>query len=568
VKQTAHLFEVSWEVCNKVGGIYTVLTSKMPWTQKEFPTYVAVGPYFSNGTPPPEFQEEELPLEFKGVATVAEKKGVTFHYGTWNVTGKPKALLVSWDGLIPHLDKYKAKLWESYKIDTLGTDFYDVDQPLLWSIAVGIVVEAYTANHSAPVVLHAHEWMSGGAVLYANLSTMPLLHTVFTTHATVLGRSLSSKGVNIASNPNGFNADDEARMAGVLAKHQIEALSAKTAAVFTTVSKVTAEEATAFLGRTPDVVTENGLNLEEFLPFDALCVQRFAIRRRLEEFVAAYFFPYYAVNLGQVHYQFTMGRYELHNKGYDTYLQTLGTLNAELQESHSTKTVISFILVPAGSGRPRPDVLHNLQSFRYGHARYVQECAAREFDPAMGPATLMLPTMDGTPPLSAFEMLDEDNDPIILSARTAGLHNASEDRVKVIFLPVYLDGFDGLLDIPLYQLISAFDLGIFPSYYEPWGYTPMESLAAGVPAITSNLAGFGRALESVKYPENTGFFLIDRSHPEHDAATQLLEKLRIALFEDSRTSLGRRIEAYATSTLFSWERLYVNYRLAYQKATA
>ena len=346
MKEQSYLFEVSWEVCNKVGGIHTVLTSKMSWAQKEFPGhYFAVGPYFSEGTPG-EFQELALPPDLQKVADMVSPQGITLHYGTWNIPTTPPVLLIAWEGLVGKLNDLKSRYWERYQLDSLNTDFYDVDQPLLWSTAIGMVVEAYSAVHNEPTIVHAHEWMSGGAILYLNSLAANSVKTVFTTHATVLGRALSGQGISIYDDLHSIDPTEAAKTSGVTTKHQIEAFSAQNATVFTTVSQVTAEEAARFLGREADIITENGLNLEDFLPFDALSIRRQAIRTQLEEFVAAYFFPYYHIDLNATSYQFTMGRYEPHNKGYDVYLESLGQLNTQLKEEGSGQTVLSFFLVP------------------------------------------------------------------------------------------------------------------------------------------------------------------------------------------------------------------------------
>ncbi len=582
MKQPTRLFEASWEVCNKVGGIYTVLTSKMPWANAEFPDgYYAVGPYLSQGTPPPEFEEQPLPPDLRAVAERASEHGVTIHYGTWAIATAPPTLLIAWDGLVPQLDGLKSLLWEKLQLDTLNSDFYDVDQPLMWGIAISIVVAAYAEQYpDRPVLLHAHEWMTGGSILHLAATGNKTVRTVFTTHATVLGRSLSGnfEGIHdIAS------ADQVARTHGVLAKHQIERLSASLSTVFTTVSQLTAGETGLVLGRQPDLVTENGLSSEQFPLFDELCIQRQHIREELDAFIAAYFFPYYHIDLSKASYQFTMGRYEPRNKGYDLYLRSLGLLNNHLKAARSDRTVVAFILVPADHGPARPDLLTQVAAYAQAKRLHIQEGRAARPDwywqathnlrdiPSAPhrqlPGYLLSHLPDsGLPPLSAFELKQGNNDAILQLALQAGLTNAKDDRVKVVYLPVYLDGFDGLLNIPLYDLLPAFDLGVFPSLYEPWGYTPMESLAAGIPAITSTFAGFGIALQPVKYPENSGHFILDRNGNDDEDADQLLEYLEKSLEESPRSWLGRRMAAYTTAQMFDWQRLYLNYQRVYAQA--
>lgn len=571
-----HLLEASWEVGNKVGGIYTSVSSKLVCSLGEFPDrYLAIGPYLSS-TPNPIFEEQPLPVRFKGVAVALEKSGVSLHYGSWQVMGNPPTVLLGWEGLLPHLNDYKARFWQEFQLDTLDSDFYDFDQPLLWSIAVGLLVENFSLTTPAPLIFHGHEWMSAGALLILK-DSRPNLQTVFTTHATVLGRLLSAHP-NVPSDlASRENPEEIARASGVHSKYQLEKLGANLAKVLTTVSPITAEEVTVYLGRKPDFITENGLNAASFPPLDQLALLKTKARKQIDEYLMAIFFPSYQFNLKNTIYHFSMGRFELHNKGYDLYLQALGQLNQKLRQENSEQTVVSFLLIPGDVKGPKPECLKQLLSFQnlqsklkeifseQSHSIYdtsiseLTERLQKEIETFFGAHRQLEP-----PPFSPFELQQGENDPLLLLIKEAGLHNRSEDRVKIVYFPVYFDGQDGIFNLPLYPFIAGFDLGVFPSLYEPWGYTPMESLAMGVPAVTTTTAGFGRSIQE-KHPETpAGVFLLDRRGlAEQQSLLTLIQFLESSVQEDKRKWLSRQISAYQIIQDYSWDNLYQSYRQAY-----
>jgi glycogen(starch) synthase len=579
------LIEASWEVCNKVGGIYTVISSKLAEAMADFDQhYLAVGPYLGANNSST-FKELPIPAGLEPVVAGLLEDGVTLHYGTWMEPGNPNCVLLDWSHLIPKLDEYKGRYWEQFGLDTLGTDFYDVDQPILWSTAVGLFVKHFSANRDGKTTVQLHEWLSSGTLLIiSRLPNKQDIHTVFTTHATVLGRALSSEHVAIYNELHRINPDQEATRLRVVTKHQLEKLGAHLATRFTTVSQLTAEEATVFLDKKPDFVTENGLNTEELPTYDQIAVTRVGARQALDDFVSAYFFPSYAFDLSKVQYQFTMGRYEVHNKGYDLYLAALGRLNRELKDTKSDQTVVSFLLVPGNASRIRPGVTGQLlvyrriQQYLQAHSREQQHVLYQDAleghlehsGPSLSPeeqghfqeliSRLVRPTQ---PFLSPFELNDEAHDSFTNLALQHELQNREEDRVKIVLLPVYFDGFDGLFNLPLYTLVSGCDLGVFPSFYEPWGYTPMESLAMGVPAITSTLAGFGRAIQDSYKTQPSGVFLVDRRNAEADAEDILLGHLHTSLRENAHHWVDRRLSAYQTVRSFTWKHLYSIYKRAY-----
>lgn len=573
----AFLIEASWEVCNKVGGIHTVVTSKLAQARQEFgDSYLTVGPYLTANSP--EFRESDLPVFLKKIASDLEGEGVLLHYGVWKPFGQPTVLIDS-SRMLPRLNDLKHSMWERFQLDTLGTSYYDVDQPLLWAYAVGLLAQKMSGSYK--VTLQLHEWLSAGAIMALDNKE---IHTVFTTHATVLGRALSSTRDNLYANLASIDPDQEAARLNVTAKHQLERIGAQRSSVFTVVSQLTGQEAAALLGRAPDVITENGLNLEAFPTFELLSASRLQARALVEEFLASYFFPSYTFDLDRVFLQFTMGRLEMTNKGYDIYLRSLAELNSQMKASGTAETVVSFILVPAGALGIKPAVSSQLLLYRQlqermqdvslrtrrslfrdlcerGHDAGEVRLGERDWEELTDIADHIPRPLQ--PPISPFVLANEEYDPVIRLCRELGLENSAGDRVKVVYMPVYLDGFDGIFNRSLYSLVTAFDLGVFPSKYEPWGYTPMESIALGVPAITSNLAGFGRSLAENRKVASTGAFVLDRELHDEDSQAVLTGQLASFQRDSARERTDRRIAAYQASQTYSWQRLYAAYRRAY-----
>lgn len=567
-----YLFEVSWEVCNKVGGIHTVITSKLPYSLNQFSShYTAIGPYLVENNQ--EFKPLPLPTDLEETSKRLSERGVDLHYGQWLVDEATPVILLDWKNLMSSRDPFKEEWWKLYQLDTLGTDFYDVDQPLFWSLSVGFFLEAFAETHKDPVIAHAHEWLTAGLFLYINSRNAPV-KTVFTTHATVLGRALSSSAVPIYDTLQDIDPELEAKNHGVTTKHQLERLAATLATVFSTVSTLTAQECSAFLGRNVDVVVENGIDLNDFPLFDQASTSHASVREKLHDFISAYFFSSYQFDLRKTIYQFTMGRFEIHNKGYDLYIESLGELNTQLKAEKSDQTLVSFFLVPMGNALLRPEVQRQIslynritrslhkQAQQYQRETYAslwQEGSSIRTNTTEDSSRLVDQFGHIEPALSPYQ-LPEDH-PIFELAKKAGLQNSAEDPVKLVLFPIYMDGFDGIFNMPLYELIIGFDLGVFPSLYEPWGYTPLETIALGIPTITSNLSGFGQAIQNT-LPNALGTLILDRHH----GSNNLTDLLRTNLEESPRQWMLRRIDAYTTAHRFSWNTTYQKYQNAYELA--
>ncbi len=577
------LFEASWEVCNKVGGIFTVLSSKSKQIQKHYKNaYCLIGPYFEEACRTV-FKEEEVPEEYRGIAEEMKAMGIVCHFGTWLIEGDPAVILVDFRGYGAHMDEIKKALWDDFQVDSLGSP-YDWNEPVLWGWTVGILMEKMKKLYDGKtVIFHAHEWLAGSSILYMKKSAAGV-PTTFTTHATILGRTIASSERDLYSILDQVNPEQEAKNCGIIAKFSIEKASAQAADVFTTVSQVTALEAKAFLGREVDVILPNGLDMSEFLSFEDLTQKHNLYRNRLREFALYYFFPYYSFDLRESLFFFTASRYEFHNKGLDVFIEALGKLNEKLKKEKSRKTVIAFFYVPGAATAIRPEIVNAREAFRdiketldeeerdmrenilytITQEKPLNERALfkEDFLRNMQRKLLRLKTFKGKPaPLSTHYLANEGEDAIMNGFRRAGLENKEEDRVKVIFYPIYLSGADGLGDLDYYQSIEASHLGVFPSYYEPWGYTPLEAAALGVPAVTSNLSGFGKyfydVLDRDKVP---GIRVIDMENsPREQVVKDLTKSLhRFASFE-RKERIDNKIRARKIAFMADWENFALHY---------
>ena len=577
------LFEASWEVCNKVGGIFTVLSSKSKQIQKHYKNnYCLIGPYFEEASRT-YFSEEDIPKDYQALCGELAQSGIICHFGNWLVEGDPKVILIDFKGYWNQLDKAKQELWDSFKVDSLNSG-YDFDEPVLWSWTVGMLMEKMSAFYKdKKLVFHAHEWLAGASILYLKKNKVNI-PTVFTTHATILGRTLAGNGQELYSILDKINPEEEARRYGIIAKYSIEKASAHKADVFTTVSQITALEAGKLLGRKVDLVLPNGLDMSEFPSFEELTRKHNLYRNKLREFALYYFSPYYSFDLRESLFFFTASRYEFHNKGIDIFIESLGKLNEKMKKEKHKKTVITFFYVPTATIGIRPEIINAREAFNdikdllneededikenilytlTAEKSFTEKAILKEdFLRNLKRKLLRLKVAQGkNAPLSTHLLADENNDAIINAFKKAGLNNGEEDRVKVIFYPIYLSGADGLGDLDYYQSIQASHLGVFPSYYEPWGYTPLESAALGVPAITSNLSGFGKyfydVLDRDKIP---GIRVLDMENsPKDKLMKAFLKSLNRFTNFDRKERIDNKIRARKVAFMADWENFAVHY---------
>ena len=461
-----YIFESSWEVCNKVGGIYTVLSTRAKTLQEALQDKIIfIGPDFWKEQESPYFREDKS--LFADWQSEAGLQGLKVRVGRWTVPGEPIAILVDFNPYFEKKNEIYGWLWENYGVDSLHA-YGDYDEASMFSYAAALVVESFYNQYldsSQKVVYHANEWMCGLGALYIN-NKLPQVGTVFTTHATSIGRSIAGNMKPLYDYLFAYNGDQMAGELNMQSKHSIEKQTAQYVDCFTTVSDITAKECVELLDKPVDVVLPNGFD-NSFVPSaQKFTRKRNAARRKMLEVANAL--------LGEDLDDDTLlistsGRYEFRNKGIDVFVEAMNRL---LRDRDLKKKVVAFIEVPGWVGEPRKDLQERLKS-------------GKKYDTPLDV------------PQVTHWLHNMSHDNVLGMLKYYDMHNRKEDNVKVIFLPCYLDGNDGIVDLTYYDVVLGNDLCIYPSYYEPWGYTPLEAVAFKVPCITTDLAGFGLWANSV-----------------------------------------------------------------------
>jgi len=588
-----YLIEVSWEVCNKVGGIYTVIQSKADNIINHYKDkYFLIGPYFadkSHGI----FLEETTPKNLKDLFSELEKEGIIVRTGKWLIKGEPNVYLIDFQNLKYKANDIKRQLWEDFKIDSLRTGF-DYDEPIVFSYAANKLLKGLIEILDGKTVIQFHEWLTGVALLFLKKNDVKA-GTVFTTHATVLGRSLSSNNIDLfcrdASNKcnlEKMDLNNKSYQYCVEAKHQVEKASAQHAGIFTTVSEITALEAFYILGRKADVILPNGLYMDNFPTFEEASIKHKQNKWMIQQFLMYYFFPYYIFDVQNTLIYFLAGRYEFRDKGIDVFIKALDQLNLRLKKEKSEKTIVAFIWVPTSIRGIKPELLVNKTNYSALRDSFDSEkeeaqkkimvnllskvklneknIFSEEFLGELKRMIIMLKNK-GNPPLSTHDLMDP-NDMIMKSLLDCGLDNDESDRVKVIFYPIYLTGADRLLDLNYYQSMNGSHLGVFPSAYEPWGYTPLEAGALGVSSVTTDLAGFGKYVRgkaaSEEYP---GVFVLKR---ENKTDEEIIKSLSDFMYYFANLTkydrVKNKLEAKRLAGLADWKILIENYIKAHNMA--
>ncbi len=586
--QCDKLFEVSFEACNRVGGIYRVLESKADKMIHHYgDKYFLIGPYYRDKARG-EFKEEAAPPKMRKVFYNLQNEGIRCHYGKWLIKGKPTAILIDFSDFFYKADEIKKEMWDEFGVDSLDTG-YDFNEPVVWSYAAGRLIRELDSEYKEEkTVAHFHEWLSGAGLLYLK-SKKAGVRTVFTTHATTLGRTLAFHSINFYNLLDKLDPEEEVRKYGVLAKHSIEKASAKACDVFTTVSEITGMEAEKFLERKPDVYLPNGLDIEKFLSFEDIVVKHRLQRKRLREFVASYFFPYYKFDLEETLFYFIIGRNELRAKGIDVFINSLGKLNRKMKEEDSNRTIVAFLFIPADVRGINPSLLENVEYFRDFQDSVegtLPEIEERIFYNILREKKLTKESLisedylldiekklhrmkrGGENPSLSTHHLNSLHDEIINHLKEAGLSNREDDRVKVIYYPVYLTGHDGLSNLSYEEALEACHMGVFPSFYEPWGYTPLEAAALGVSSVTTDLAGFGRFCTGLKAKkERPGIYVLEREkHSDEDVAEDLYSFLHKFTKTSRRERVENKIEARKIAAKADWRIFVHNYIEAHNKA--
>ncbi len=528
-----YLFEVSWEVCNKIGGIHTVVSTKAQTATRKFgDRYLLIGPDLSHEGLNPEFEED--PNLLRNWRQSVYGDGIRIRVGRWKIKGEPTVILIDFTSLFPRKDEILKKLWEDYHVDSISGQ-WDYIEPVLFGYAAGKVIASYVdtfCTATEKVAAHFHEWMTAAGGLYLRRNA-PYVATLFTTHATVMGRCIAGNRLPLYNDLTKFNADELARQFNVVAKHSIEKMAATYHDAFLTVSDITANECKYLLNREVDCVTPNGFENDFVWQGAEYDAKRAAARKSMIEVAEACLGTKFATDPLIVG---TSGRYEFRNKGLDVFVESLKTLAASRQLD---RDVLVYITVPAGNRGPRPDLQAHLA------------------DPSK--------PIDGSRyKYSTHQLEYPDTDPIV-HALNGSVLTTDDSKVKVIFVPTYLNRNDGIFGKDYYELLVGMDLTVFPSYYEPWGYTPLESVAFSVPTITTTLAGFG--LWVGKQPEHDGVEVIRRDdYNDSEVVGRIADAmLRFARLDDKEVAKKRR-SALEISKSALWEHLYAAYENAYAEA--
>ncbi|MDE7154262.1 MAG: glycogen/starch synthase [Muribaculaceae bacterium] len=531
------LFETSWEVCNKVGGIYTVLSTKAKTLQSIYKDKVIfIGPeLWSAQNESPYFIESKTALkDWRKQALLPE--GLKVRVGRWNIPGKPLVVLVDFKSMYAVKDSFYGEMWEKFHVDSLHA-YGDYDEACAFSHAAGIVIRSlydfYTPG-SHDVVAHFDEWTTGMGLLYIK-SHCPRIATVFTTHATSIGRSICGNGKPLYDYLAGYNGDQMAQELNMQSKHSLEKAAAHAADAFTTVSEVTSRECVQLIERKPDEITINGFELN-FVPaknrFNAarrkarkllLDVASHVVGDRLDDdcFIIA-----------------TSGRCEYRNKGIDLFLD----VTDRLRKASLNRKTVAFVMVPAWMKEAREEVRSQIGADEI--IKTENRCLTHTVN-------------------NPFE------DPIACRMRQLGYEWNNTGRLSVIYVPCYLDGKDGIFNCSYYDLLIGMDATVFPSYYEPWGYTPLESVAFGVPTVTTSLSGFGQWVESSVGEgfDKSGVAVVNRTDSNYDQVADEITSALINLNRADETELAKySAAAKATAEKAQWLHFIEFYLDAYRTA--
>lgn len=534
------LFESSWEVCNKVGGIYTVLSTKAHTLQQIFNDKVIfIGPDVWADTVVPDFQEEvALFADWKRHAEEVDHLRVKV--GRWNVPGTPPVILVDFKPYFSERDAFFYAMWDNFRVDSIHA-YGDYDESCIFAYAVGKVIESFYHFYKLEnkrVAALFNEWMLGMGALYVR-KHIPAIATLFTTHATSIGRSIAGNNKALYAYMDGYNGDQMAKELNMEAKHSVEKQTAHFVDCFTTVSDITARECKQLLDKEPDIVTPNGFE-PNFVPEGEMYDRKREEARRTLINVAEKLLGC-SIDPGALLVS-TSGRYEYRNKGIDEFItamnrvRTCGRLRRE---------VVAFIMVPAWVRAPRADLKMMIE---------------KDIEPT---APLQVPFI-------THWLHNMNEDKILNYIQSVGFTNTASEKLKIIYVPCYLDGQGGIFNKTYYDMLIGMDVTVYPSYYEPWGYTPLESVAFGIPTITTDLAGFGLwAKRTVSGDDiNEGVVVINRTDFNYFEVAESIMNVVLALSQMDAAAIERiKRRCFDLARKAEWSK-FINYYLeAFDKAT-
>ncbi|MCU0416626.1 MAG: glycosyltransferase [Cytophagaceae bacterium] len=587
------LTEIAWEVCNQVGGIYTVIRSKVPTMREVWgDRYCLIGPYF-HGKASAEFEPTDTYDDVFGQAVLLlRQKGVEVQYGHWLVSGKPKVVLLNPYSIYYKLGEIKYLLWEKH-----GISSPEGDDLLNQVVAFGYLAKEFLGcldqvKEERKNIAHFHEWMTGTAIPDMRRDGQSSA-IVFTTHATLLGRYLAMNDPGYMDHLPFYDWNKEAINFNIEPAVKIERSAAHGAHIFTTVSEVTAQECVHLLGRMPEMVLPNGLNIERFTAGHEHQNLHARYKDKIHQFITGHFFQSYSFDLDKTIYFFTSGRYEYKNKGFDLTLEALARLNWRLQQENTDVTVVMFFVTKQPYHSINPQVLHSravMEEIKDNCHSIVEQVEAKLFEETAASNDLKIPDLNKfvddywrlrlrrtllswksneLPKIVTHNLVYDAQDEILNFLRTANLINNKHDKVKVVYHPDFITSTNPLFGLDYNQFVRGCHLGIFPSYYEPWGYTPLECMASGVPAVTSDLSGFGDyVLKNVPNNEDKGIYVVNRNYRGfHESAEQLSNKMYDFVHLSRKDRIIQRNKVESASEHFDWQNLGSYYdrthRMAY-----
>ncbi|XP_073505588.1 glycogen [starch] synthase, liver [Phyllobates terribilis] len=573
------LFEISWEVTNKVGGIFTVIQTKAKITADEWgDNYFLMGPYYEqNVRTQVEICDPPLPAMRRAVDAL-QAQGCQLYFGRWLIEGSPYVLLFDIGSAAWNLDRWKGEFWEACNVGIPYQDREANDALLLGSLSAWFLKELTEQLQDRPnVIAHFHEWQAGAGLILCRFHKLPVA-TIFTTHATLLGRYLCAANVDFYNKLDQFDIDKEAGERQIYHRYCMERAAAHCAHVFTTVSQITGIEAEHMLKRKADVITPNGLNIKKFSATHEFQNLHSLYKARIQEFIRGHFYGHLDFSLEKTLFFFIAGRYEYSNKGADIFLESLSRLNFLLRVHRSDVTVVVFFIMPTKTNNfnvetlkgqaVRKQLWDTAHTIKEKFGKKLYEALLRGEIPDMSKIldrddlTIMKRAIFSTqrqslPPITTHNMMDDSTDPILSTVRRIGLFNSRTDRVKVIVHPEFLSSTSPLLPLDYEEFVRGCHLGVFPSYYEPWGYTPAECTVMGIPSVTTNLSGFGCFMqEHVADPAAYGIYILDRRFRSPDESCNQLTQILYSFCQQSRRQrIIQRNRTERLSDLLDWRYL-------------
>jgi glycogen(starch) synthase len=600
----ALLMECAWEVCNQVGGIYTVIQTKVPATKIKWgDNYLMIGPYFYDQAIAVFDHDKDLYNEhvksddetveaIKEVVKIMHRMGYDVHYGTWLIDGRPKAILFNPQHQLSNVHEYKYKFWEHHQI-SLPADDKLLNQVMSFGFQVFEFIRLLAENQRRDkrLLAHFHEWMAGVPIPELRRFNTDV-KIVFTTHATMLGRYLAMNDPEFYDHLPFYDWAKEAEHFAIKHIVEIERAASHGAHIFSTVSEITARECRHLIGRDPEAILPNGLNITRFEVMHEFQLIHKTSKSMINEFVMGHFFHNYTFNLDRTLYFFTSGRYEFYNKGFDLTLEALARLNWKMKSEGIDKTVVMFFITRNPYKGINASVLESrakLEEIRRNvddiqvllSERLFNEMLQRDDINAMPDLNALVDDYlalrlrrnirswrdDQMPAIVTHDLANEIKDDIMNYLKKSHLLNYKEDKVKVVYHPDFVSTANPLFRMDYLQFVRGCHLGVFPSYYEPWGYTPLECCASGLPSITTDLSGFGSYVQAhIENPEEKGLYVVQRKNRSFDEVAEDLanKMLEFVKYERrDRITLRNRIEENASR--FGWRQLRKFYDDAYTR---